>query len=154
MNREPTPTGVSPSQEDYLEAIFWLTRENRVARSRDISQRLRVTKPSVTTALRQLGTDGLIHYTPYSFVTLTDAGAKIARSVVRRHAVLQDFLHRVIGLEATEADALACILEHSISNKTLDHFEAFMSFADSDGPDLAKWMNQWKEKRQQEGKRS
>lgn len=154
MNRESTPTGVSPSQEDYLEAIFWLTRENRVARSRDISQRLRVTKPSVTTALRQLGIDGLIHYSPYSFVTLTDAGAKIARSVVRRHAVLQDFLHRVIGLDATESDALACIIEHSISNKTLEHFEAFMAFADSDRPDLAKWMNQWKVDHQQKGRHS
>lgn len=153
MNREPTPTGVSPSQEDYLEAIFWLTRENRVARSRDISHRLQVTKPSVTSALRQLGTDGLIHYSPYSFVTLTDAGAKIARSVVRRHAVLQDFLHRVMGLDEAESDALACIIEHSISNKTLDHFEAFMSFADSDSPDLAEWMEQWKAKHQEEGTR-
>ncbi|HON46229.1 MAG TPA: DtxR family transcriptional regulator, partial [Kiritimatiellia bacterium] len=39
---------LSVSIEDYLEAIFHLVRENTVARSKDIAERLKVNRSSVT----------------------------------------------------------------------------------------------------------
>ena len=39
MVKDSSPSGVSASLEDYLEAIFWLAQENHVARSRDIAER-------------------------------------------------------------------------------------------------------------------
>ena len=143
MHQDIVSDRISPSREDYLEAIFWLAREQGTARSRDIAARLSVTRPSVTTALRQLGSDGFVDYTPYSAVTLTGKGLRIAQSVVRRHAVLEDFLRRILGIEAAKADSLACVIEHSIDEETIEHFEAFMTFADSRKPDLSAWMSRW-----------
>jgi len=55
---------LSPSMEDYLEAIVGLVRTGKVARVRDIAQRLGVGMSSVSTALRGLGARGLVNYDP------------------------------------------------------------------------------------------
>ena len=52
-----TTEPLSQSLEDYLEAIFHLIQENRVARVKDVAARLSVQMPSVTGALRSLSGD-------------------------------------------------------------------------------------------------
>jgi DtxR family Mn-dependent transcriptional regulator len=140
MVKDKTPTGVSASQEDYLEAIYWLAREHKVARSRDISTRLQVAKSSVTTALKQLNSDGHINYDPYSFVTLTESGNAIARNVIRRHRVLKAFLYTILGLDVEQADRFACAIEHTIDDDILLKLEAFMEFANTEKPNLSEWI--------------
>lgn len=140
MVKDKTPTGISASQEDYLEAIYWLAREHKVARSRDIAIRLQVAKSSVTTALKQLNSDGHINYDPYSFVTLTDSGNVIARNVIRRHRVLKSFLYTILGLDVEQADHFACAIEHTIDNDILLKLEAFMEFANTEKPNLREWI--------------
>jgi len=131
---------ISASLEDYLEAIYWLVREQRVARSKDIADRLNVSKPSVTGALRQLTAAGYINYDPYSFVTLTAEGERAARRVVERHEALADFLHRVLGVDPATADENACRMEHAIDNAVLVKLTEFIRFVDSEKPDLRAWM--------------
>jgi DtxR family Mn-dependent transcriptional regulator len=137
----PRKPDISASLEDYLEAIFWLVREQKVARSKDIAERLNVSKPSVTGALRQLTAGGYINYDPYRYVTLTEAGERAARAVVERHRLLADFLERVLRVDAESADANACRMEHVVGEDVLERLSAFMRFADSDAPDLRAWMN-------------
>src|SRR5512142_1982408 len=96
----PTPHELSESLEDYLEAIYHLEREARVARAADIASRLNVSRPSVTGALRGLAERGLIHYVPYGTVTLTAEGRRAANAVVRRHSILKEFLEKVLSLPA------------------------------------------------------
>jgi len=47
--------GLSASLEDYLEVIFHLEKENRVARAKDIAEQMNVQRASVTGALKALG---------------------------------------------------------------------------------------------------
>ena len=75
---------LSMSQEDYLEAILDLARQAGVARVKDIAERMRVAKSSVTVALRSLAKRGFVHYEPYQFVTLTEQGQLLARRVRSR----------------------------------------------------------------------
>ena len=138
---------ISASLEDYLEAIFWLVREQRVARSKDIAERMGVTKSSVTGALRQLTANGYINYDPYSFVTLTESGEELAEMIAHRHQVLADFLERVLGVEASAADANACRMEHAIDNDVLKRLIRFVKFLDSEQPDVRAWMQAIEEKR-------
>lgn len=142
MLREVAATGVSASLEDYLEAIFWLAQANHVARSRDIAMRLGVSKSSVTGALKQLNAEGFVNYDPYSYVTLTEAGTRVAQSVIRRHSVLNNFLYRVLGLNAADADHFACLIEHTIDDAVRERFEAFMAFIDTPRPNLGEWLKQ------------
>ena len=53
---------ISPKLEDYLEAIFNLVAEDRVARVSDIADRMGVQKPTVTGVLRHLADHCLVNY--------------------------------------------------------------------------------------------
>lgn len=46
---------LTPNLEDYLEAVYKLEKERRVARIRDIAQLMNVSKPSVVAAMKKLG---------------------------------------------------------------------------------------------------
>ena len=120
---------LSASLEDYLEAIYHLVRENRVARVRDIAERLGVQMPSVTGALRSLAAKELVNHDPYSYVTLTPAGERIARDMVRRHEVLTGFLNDFLGLDLAAAERNACAMEHAIEPQVLDRLVAFVEGA-------------------------
>ncbi len=116
---------VSAVLEDYLEAIFNLCRSDRGARSRDIAEALSVHKSSVTSALRTLRQNGLVHYEPYEAVTLTRRGRQVAEEVVRRHDILKRFLIDVLGVDGEEAEKAACGMEHSVSRDIVDKLVQF-----------------------------
>jgi DtxR family transcriptional regulator, Mn-dependent transcriptional regulator len=121
---------LSSSLEDYLEAIFQIVREKQAARAKDISNRLNVGKSSVTGALQSLAQRELINYAPYDVITLTDKGKGIAEGLVRRHEVLRDFFVKVLAVDATDADATACKMEHAISDAILERFVEFVEFVE------------------------
>lgn len=82
---------LSASLEDYLEAIFNLSSESNIARSKDIAKSLDVSRASVTGALRVLKQKGLANYKPYDYVTLTDTGRATAAEIAKKHKILQTF---------------------------------------------------------------
>jgi DtxR family Mn-dependent transcriptional regulator len=112
-----TAGALTATLEDYLEAIFNIVAEHKVARSMEIADRLNVKRPTVTTALRALSEKGLINYEPRSFVTLTDEGERIARCVDRRHLVLRDVFTKVLMLPYKEAEEAACMMEHGMNTR-------------------------------------
>lgn len=117
---------LSASLEDYLEAIYHLVEERRVARVKDIAARLNVRMPSVTGALRSLSSKGLVEHDPYSYVTLTAKGEAVAQEVVRRHEVLTRFLVEQLGLGGEAAERNACTMEHAIEPIVLDRLVEFV----------------------------
>ena len=122
---------LSSSLEDYLEAICHIVEEKGAARVKNIAQSMGVRSSSVTGALRTLSERGLVNYTPYDVVTLTDEGKSEAERIIRRHRVLHDFFRQVLGVSETEADAAACAMEHAISAKVLERLTDFLEFAKS-----------------------
>ncbi|MBW2266255.1 MAG: metal-dependent transcriptional regulator [Deltaproteobacteria bacterium] len=122
------PDKLSESLEDYLEVILELERTLRVARAKDIAKKMGVQRGSVTSALKNLEEKGLINYEPYSFVTLTTKGNKIAKDVTRRHAVLKNLLSNVLNIDEETAESTACRMEHAIDKKSLERLVAFSDF--------------------------
>lgn len=114
--------------EDYLEAIFFLEREQQAARAKDIADRLGVQRASVTGALQSLSQKGLIHYSPYSSVTLTSEGFRLAARIVHRHKVLKEFLLTFLQLPDEVAESNACRLEHHIDDQALERLIGFIQF--------------------------
>ncbi len=120
--------GLSESLEDYLEAILELQREHNVARVKDIAGKLGVISGTVTTALRSLADRGLINYKPYSFITLTPKGEKIAKEVLRRHTVIKGFLQSVLLLEERKAEENACRMEHAMDKIAINRLVQFIGY--------------------------
>lgn len=123
-----SPSDLSSSLEDYLETIFELVREKRVARVRDIAEARNVKAASVSPALRKLASLGLIEYTEREFIGLTPKGEVAARRVLARHTALTDFLHQVLGMTAAQASSDACAMEHSLSDEGMSHLTSFLEY--------------------------
>jgi DtxR family Mn-dependent transcriptional regulator len=137
---------LSASLEDYLEAIYHLTAGQDVARSKDIAEAMKVSRASVTGALKTLSEKGLVNYKPYGYATLTAAGQRVARRVVRRHEVLTRFFEGLLGAEATTAQAAACRAEHTLGPEITARLMAFMEFVSKrqdDGLDIAQQFQEY-----------
>ena len=122
--------GLTWQSEDYLEAIANLQKEERVARAKDIADRLGVTRGTVTSALKSLHEKGLINYQPYSYITLTAQGKKLAEEIIRRHETLTLYLEKVLHIPAEQAEANACRAEHVLDAEVIDRMVCFLKFLD------------------------
>jgi DtxR family Mn-dependent transcriptional regulator len=137
---------LSASLEDYLEAIFNLSSESNIARSKDIAKRLGVSRSSVTGALRILKKRGLANYKPYDYVTLTDPGQAIAAEIVRKHNILKAFFINVLGIESDLAQQAACKAEHALGAGIITRLLLFIDFVtqtDKNGCNLAEEFQQF-----------
>ena len=138
---EPAAVGnLSSSLEDYLEAIFNLTADGEVARSKDIADSLKVAKSSVTGAIKTLAEKKLVNHKPYGYVTLTPAGRAAAQNVARKHDIIKLFFVNILGVDDTLAQDAACKAEHvlgpDIIRRLLD-FTEFVTTRNGSGYNLA-----------------
>lgn len=120
----------SESQEDYLEAILATIEEKGGVRAKDIAERLGVTSASVTGALRSLSERGLLTHAPYDVIALTARGRKLAADVTRRHRLLHKFLVEVLGVDADEAQGIACRMEHALSPDVTERLATFVGLTE------------------------
>jgi DtxR family transcriptional regulator, Mn-dependent transcriptional regulator len=113
-------SALTSSLENYLEAIYVLEENKKVARVKDIADYIGVQMPSVTGAIKNLKTRGLIHYEKNSYISLTEQGKIIARQVHRKHSVLQCFLENILLIPEDRASAAACEMEHALDPDTAE----------------------------------
>ncbi len=125
MSKQECREELTSNMEDYLEVILNLQQEQRVARVKDVAKRLKVKMPSVTGAMKGLAEKGLVNYERYSYLTLTEAGEKIAREIGERHETFYIFLTKILQLDHKTAELDACRLEHATSRKTFDRIKEF-----------------------------
>lgn len=121
---------MTPSLEDYLEAIWIAGLSEKVVRVKDLAERLRIKPASVVGALRALQRKGLVVHERYGHVELTDEGASIAREIYEKHQTLFRFLHEMLGLPPEIAERDACAMEHHISPEGLERMLAFIEFVE------------------------
>ena len=117
---------LSASLEDYLEAIIYLERNNRVARVKDIANYLNVKMPSVTGALKILKERGLVNYQKNSYINLTEQGISIAQTVTAKHRLLIRFLEHILLLPHSKAHDMACQMEHILDGNTVTRLRLLM----------------------------
>lgn len=110
---------ISPSLEDYLEAIYNLRRLNTSVRVTDIAVELGIAKPSVNNAMTILKEKGLVNQEKYGLVELTLAGEQRAEYVLTKHTNIKAFLIKVLGVDEVTAEVEACKIEHVISDNTV-----------------------------------
>lgn len=119
---------LSGALEDYLETIYELVRDQKVARVRDIAQRRGVRAASVTPAMRRLAELGLIRYEKREYIDLTPRGQREAQRVFSRHQALTRFFERVLRMPVEEGESDACAMEHSLSPGAMDYLVRFIEF--------------------------
>ncbi|MCK6472889.1 MAG: metal-dependent transcriptional regulator [Planctomycetes bacterium] len=124
---------LSANMEDYIEAIYRLSREEGSCRVSHIAETLDVKRPSVSKAVQRLQRRGLVRHTPYGGVTMTEHGRAVAEHQVRTHRVLTRFLTQVLKLPAELAEHDACLMEHAISHATVERLVQFIDHLEVNG---------------------
>ena len=115
---------ITQSLEDYLESIYVLIADGKVAQVRDVAMLLSVKMPSVVKAIRELKKLGLVTQEPYANIELTSKGQRLARHVLNRHRLLRSFLLK-LGVTRRTADRDACLMEHILSSETLEKIRIY-----------------------------
>jgi DtxR family Mn-dependent transcriptional regulator len=120
----------SQTVEDYLKAIYSLESQDARVKTSLLAKRLGLTPGSVSDMLKRLSVadSPLIDYRHHRGVTLTAAGRRVALSVVRRHRLLETFLHRMLGFGWDEVHQEAEILEHHLSERVTDALDRLMNY--------------------------
>jgi len=114
--------------EDYLETIYELVRENKVARVKDIARARGVRAASVTPAMRRLSEAGMIRYVQREFIDLTPDGEQTARRIFARHQLLTRFFEEILRMSPDLAEGDACAMEHSLSSAGMEHLVRLFEF--------------------------
>jgi DtxR family Mn-dependent transcriptional regulator len=105
------------STEEYLEAIYNLTRGGKTATTSEISKRLNISPASVTEMFKKLAADEYISYAPYQGVTLTGKGKSLGQKMARKHRLLERFLHDTLKIGKEKVHEEACAMEHTLSDE-------------------------------------
>lgn len=116
------PARESVAVEDYLEQILGLVDQKGIARVADLAEILGIAQASVSNMASRLDDKGFVKREKYRGMTLTEKGEKLARSVVKRHGILAEFLE-LIGIDPETAYRDVEGMEHHISSGTLRGIE-------------------------------
>jgi DtxR family transcriptional regulator, Mn-dependent transcriptional regulator len=103
-----------PAFEEYCETIYELREDDVDVIQARIAERLEVSRPAVSEMIRRMETQGLVRIDAGA-IRLTDDGAVLAESVVRRHRLAERFLTDILGLSWADAHQEAGKWEHVIS---------------------------------------
>lgn len=122
----------APAREDYLEAILNLTGSRQKPPAlQELVEFLGKDTHQTLNDLRDLRDQGDLLISPEKTIVLTAEGRKTAECISRRHRLLQSFLTEMLGIEPARASDEACMLEHAVSDETIDRLGQYL-----DGPGI------------------
>ena len=117
---------MTSSLEDYLEAVFILSKQKGNVRLTDIAEFLGVSKPSVNRAIKTLTQNGFLEHITYGDIVITPEGESYAANVLRRHKLIKQFLISELGVDEKIAERDACQMEHVMSPVTIDKLYEYL----------------------------
>ena len=115
--------------ENYLKRIYLAQQDappDALVAMGDLAAAVGVTPGTATTMVKSLEETHLLCYTPRGGVRLTDAGERLARQVLRRHRLIEQFLVEIVGLDWSEVHDEAEELEHAVSDKLMERIDALL----------------------------
>jgi len=107
---------LSPKKSEYLKYIF---EKGGIVRTMDISDNFHLDPSTITKAIQEMSSTGLIDYVPYRGISLTSKGTEHAEFLVRRHRVIELMLSHY-GLSGHEACGEALKVEGYISRDVVN----------------------------------
>ena len=119
---------ITSGLEDYIEVIGNYLEEHDSIRPIDIANTLKVSRASVSEALRRLSEIELINYGRYGVITITEKGKNAAQNVIKRHNTFYKFLHEILKMPKNIASENACKIEHVVSEELVERLDNFLNY--------------------------
>ena len=126
----------SSTVENYLKEVYLgvsrLPAGELLLPMGQLATALRVAPGTATTMVKALSESGLVDYEPYNGVRLTEAGTRLATTVLRRHRLVELFLVQVMGMRWDEVHDDAEHLEHVVSDRLIDRIDEMLGHPETD----------------------
>ena len=120
MTAIKTVDSLTPSVEDYLKAIYRISRGGGPASTSDIAAALALSAPSVSGMIKRLSDQGFLEHVPYKGVELTVEGRLAALRILRRHRLIESYLVEFLGYSWDSVHEEAERLEHAVSDRLIE----------------------------------
>lgn len=98
----------------------------------ELSRRAQQKNSTTSEAIKRLQSRGLVEHEPYSGVRLTELGARLAVTMIRRHRLIETFLVETLGYTWDEIHADADLLEHAATDRFIDRIDELLNFPTRD----------------------
>jgi DtxR family Mn-dependent transcriptional regulator len=135
---------LTPSLENYLEAIWITSLKEKVVRVKDIVKQLNVKTASVVGALKILADKGLVIHEKYGYVELTQQGTDRAKKIYERHETLTKFFHEILDIDFESAVKDACQVEHYLNKDTMERIVKFIKFIETCPEGEPQWLSRFR----------
>jgi len=115
------------ARQDYVKVIYQLGQETPV-RAAELARHLGVTRASVSKFKRMLEHERLLHPSrrPTDALRLTRKGQQLALRMVRRHRLVETFLHATLRVPLERVHDEAERIEHAISDDISTRLARFL----------------------------
>lgn len=139
-----SPRDMSPSLEQYVEAIADLLTKDKVCSVSEIAEQVQVSRPAASRAVRELSDQDIVEHKAYGYVDLTAKGRSVAKRLADRHEALYHFLRDVLHFDQDWADQEACRLEHQVEDRLVDRVKELNKFLASGDEVSTQWSRKLK----------
>ena len=118
------------TEENYLKALYNLTNEtgDGEVNVNELSKRLNIKMPTVTSMMKKLAGKKLVHYESYKPVKLTEKGKKEAGLIIRKHRLTEMFLVEKMNFGWEYVHDIAEQIEHIKSPVFFEKMDELLGF--------------------------
>jgi DtxR family transcriptional regulator, Mn-dependent transcriptional regulator len=118
----------TPTKENYLKAIYFLSQENIDVSITELSKKMNVSKPTANNMVKKMQEKGWLFYEKYKPIKLTVKGKRSGALIVRKHRLTEMFLSQVMGFGWEEVHDIAEEIEHITSTILFDKMDEILGF--------------------------
>ena len=116
----------SPTEENYLKALFNLANSQGEITLSELASRLEVSLPTANSMVKSLQKSNWLKYEKYKPLTLTPEGRLLATSIIRKHRLTEMFLVDVMKFGWEEVHEVAEQIEHIHAPKFFERMDEML----------------------------
>ena len=118
----------SPTEENYLKALFKLSDENGQINISELSAEMGVSMPTANSMVKKMDGQGWLRYEKYKPLTITPKGKKRASLIIRKHRLTEMFLVEKMGFSWESVHEIAEQVEHVQSEAFFDRMDELLGY--------------------------
>ncbi len=118
----------SLTEENYLKALFNIASENGEVNVNELSKRLGIKMPTVTSMMKRLAEKKLVYYESYKPLRLTEKGKKEAGLIIRKHRLTEMFLAEKMNFGWEDVHDVAEQIEHIQAPAFFDKMDELLGY--------------------------
>ena len=118
----------SLTEENYLKTLFTVASETGEVSVAELSRRLKIKMPTVTSMMKKLAEKKLVHYESYKPLRLTEKGKREAGLIIRKHRLTEMFLVEKMKFGWEDVHDIAEQVEHIQSSAFFEKMDELLGY--------------------------